>query len=111
MQDTPRMGRPGVSGGKGFGMNGLKNQRTLDFREGQADRRGENYHQQEGYEPSDGTGMPDLPDSAWIDPDLGQDACKWLDEYIDFSREWSPRAYDGFHIACGLWLLSTIAAR
>jgi hypothetical protein len=35
----------------------------------------------------------------------------WLDAYIAFSRRWSPRAYDGFHEACGLWVLSTVAAR
>jgi hypothetical protein len=34
-----------------------------------------------------------------------------LDLYVDFSRRWSPRAYEGFHEACGLWLLSTVAAR
>src|SRR5207248_11561637 len=27
------------------------------------------------------------------------------------SSKWSPRAYDGFHEAVGLWILSTIAAR
>lgn len=35
----------------------------------------------------------------------------WLDDYVEFSRKWSPRAYDDFHEACALWLLSTIAAR
>ncbi len=35
----------------------------------------------------------------------------WLDAYIAFSRAWSPRAPNSFHEACGLWLLSTIAAR
>jgi hypothetical protein len=42
---------------------------------------------------------------------MGAGACCWLDEYIAFSRKWSPRSFDGFHEACGLWLLSTIAAR
>ncbi|MDD1775983.1 MAG: DUF3987 domain-containing protein, partial [Candidatus Methanomethylicus sp.] len=41
----------------------------------------------------------------------GLDACSWLDEYIEFSKNWSPRSYDGYHEAVGLWLLSTIAAR
>jgi len=54
---------------------------------------------------------PALPDSARLDADLGLDACQWLDDYIAFSRKWSPRSFDGFHEACGLWLLSTIAAR
>ncbi len=35
----------------------------------------------------------------------------WLDAYIAYSRAWSPRAPASFHEACGLWLLSTIAAR
>lgn len=38
-------------------------------------------------------------------------ACQWLDDYIKFSQHWSPEAYDGYHEACGLFLLSTIAAR
>lgn len=54
---------------------------------------------------------PALPDAAWVDPALGADACPWLDSYIDFSRLWSPRAFDGFHEAVGLWVLSTVAAR
>ena len=37
--------------------------------------------------------------------------CKWLDDYIQFSRYWSPEAFDGYHEACGLFILSTIAAR
>jgi hypothetical protein len=35
----------------------------------------------------------------------------WLDAYIAFSRAWSPRAPEVFHESCGLWLLSTVAAR
>ncbi len=54
--------------------------------------------------------MPALPESARISESVGQGACKWLDDYIAFSRLWSPRGYDGFHEACGLWLLSTAAA-
>ena len=38
-------------------------------------------------------------------------ACQWLDDYIAFSRKWSPEAYDGFHEASGLFVLSTVAAR
>ncbi len=37
-------------------------------------------------------------------------ASPWLSAYVAFSRTWSPRAYDGFHVACALWLLSTVAA-
>jgi len=54
---------------------------------------------------------PPLPEAARVDPALGVDACKWLDDYIAFSREWSPRGYDDFHEAIGLWTLSTIAGR
>ncbi len=55
--------------------------------------------------------IPPLPDTSKVDPQLGRGACKWLDDYIAFSRKWSPRAFDGFHTACGLWLLSSTAAR
>ena len=55
--------------------------------------------------------MPELPAYAMLDEALGASACPWLDRYIDFSRAWSPRAFDAFHEACGLWLLSTVAAR
>lgn len=54
---------------------------------------------------------PELPESARVDQALGASVGKWLTDYENFSRLWSPRAYDGFHTACGLWLLSTIAAR
>lgn len=52
-----------------------------------------------------------LPDSAYLPEHLSDGASPWLDEYITFSRKWSPRAYEGFHEAVGLWILSTIAAR
>ena len=55
--------------------------------------------------------IPELPDFAGLPEDLGRDASPWLDLYIGFSRRWSPRSFDGFHEACALWLLSTIAAR
>lgn len=55
--------------------------------------------------------MPTLPETAVIDPVLGKEACPWLDAYVDFSRRMSPRGYDDFHEAIGLWLLSTVAAR
>jgi hypothetical protein len=62
-------------------------------------------------DPLDAEPVPALPESCRVDPALGRDACAWLDEYIGFSRQWSPRAYDGFHEACGIWTLSTVAAR
>ncbi len=54
---------------------------------------------------------PALPAFAHLPDELGRDACPLLDEYIAFSRQWSPRSYDDFHEACILWILSTIAAR
>ena len=55
--------------------------------------------------------VPALPERARLAEDMGADACPWLDEYVTFSRKWSPRAYDGFHESIGLWILSTVAAR
>jgi len=55
--------------------------------------------------------MPPLPAKAKIDPSLGDDACNWLNEYIAFSQKMSPRAYEDFHEAVGLFVLSTVAAR
>lgn len=59
----------------------------------------------------DHTHIPALPKSCQLDPKLGAKACHWLDTYTDFSKEWSPRGYEGFHEACGAFILSTIAAR
>jgi Protein of unknown function (DUF3987) len=58
-----------------------------------------------------GVDVPPLPDDARLPANRGQDASPWLDEYIAFSREWSPRAFEGFHEAGGLFVLSTIGAR
>jgi hypothetical protein len=55
--------------------------------------------------------VPELPPPARLPDSLGADVGPWLEDYIAFSRKWSPRSYDGFHEACALWLLSTIAAR
>jgi hypothetical protein len=58
-----------------------------------------------------GANVPDLPEEARLPPGLGHGACPWLDEYVEMSKKWSPRGYEGFHEAIGLWVLSTIAAR
>lgn len=55
--------------------------------------------------------MPELPESARVPAELGAGACPWLDRYIEYSRIWSPRAYNPFHEAAGLFVLSTVAAR
>jgi hypothetical protein len=55
--------------------------------------------------------IPPLPKSAVANADLARHAAPWLDEYIKYSHKWSPRSYDGYHEATGLWTLSTVAAR
>lgn len=55
--------------------------------------------------------LPPLPDKVKHDPAMAATACTWLDDYVLFSRKWSPRAHDDFHESVGLWLLSTVAAR
>jgi hypothetical protein len=55
--------------------------------------------------------IPLLDEGVQIPESLGINASPWLDEYINFSRIWSPMSYDGYHEAVGLFLLSTIAAR
>ena len=55
--------------------------------------------------------IPTLPASALVPNNLGVDACPWLDDYIHFSRQWAPRAFDDFHEAVAIWILSTIALR
>ena len=37
--------------------------------------------------------------------------CQWLDNYVEFSMKFSPRSPESFHQVCGLWVLSTVAAR
>lgn len=55
--------------------------------------------------------MPKLPSSVIIPEADGKAACPWLDEYVAFSKKWAPRAFEDFHEAIGIWVLSTIAAR
>ncbi|MBV6452070.1 MAG: hypothetical protein MHPDNHAH_02821 [Anaerolineales bacterium] len=54
---------------------------------------------------------PDLPKEAKLPHDLELAGCPWLDQYVEFSDKWSPRSFDGYHEAIGLWILSTVAAR
>jgi hypothetical protein len=42
---------------------------------------------------------------------ISESACPWLDKYVIFSQKWSPRSYESYHEAVGLWVLSTVAAR
>lgn len=52
-----------------------------------------------------------LPEGILPSENLGDKACLWLDKYVKFSTEWSPRSHESYHEAVGLWVLSTIAAR
>jgi hypothetical protein len=63
-----------------------------------------------GPEPSDPYACPELPAAVAAQAAHAEDASLWLNEYIQFSRKWAPRAYDGFHEACGLFVLATAAA-
>lgn len=59
----------------------------------------------------DAAGMPELPDAVEVDEQAALAASPWLNEYVRFSKIWSPRAHDDFHESVGLWLLATVAAR
>ena len=59
------------------------------------------------FQPED---MPKLPQSARVFPSVFP-SDDWLNRYVQFSTQWAPRSYSDFHVGCGLWLLSTIAAR
>jgi len=54
--------------------------------------------------------IPQLSKEAILPEDIGSDACPWLDEYVEFSRIWSPESFDGYHEACALAVLSIVAA-
>jgi hypothetical protein len=62
-------------------------------------------------EPSGSDGCPPLPRSAHIDEEQATNASLFLNDYIAFSTQWAPRAYEGFHEAVALFVLSTVAAR
>lgn len=54
---------------------------------------------------------PELPQEAQLPHELERAGCPWLDRYVEFSDRWSPRSFDGYHEAIGLWILSAVAAR
>lgn len=64
-----------------------------------------------GPEPSDPYACPELPAYAKVDDTRAAEASLWLDDYIQFSRKWAPRSYDGFHEGAALFGLSTTNAR
>ncbi len=55
--------------------------------------------------------VPPLPEGIAFTPEVSLGTSLWLDLYERYSREVSPEGYDDFHLACGLWVLSTVAAR
>jgi hypothetical protein len=64
-----------------------------------------------GPEPENPYACPELPETAAIDLRRAEDASPFLNDYIAFSRQWAPRAYDRLHETVGLFVLSTINAR
>jgi len=54
---------------------------------------------------------PPLPDHLQYPPEIAASACQWLDDYIAFSKKWSPRAHDSYHECIAMALLSTVAGR
>jgi hypothetical protein len=55
--------------------------------------------------------VPELLEMSRLDVRLGANACPELDMYIEFSREASSDAFDGYHAFCGMWLFSVIPGR
>jgi hypothetical protein len=76
-----------------------------------ASRHATESHAESALDPSAHPMAPPLPRAARLRPTLAADAAPWLQDYIQHSATWSPRAPQGFHTAVGLWMLSTIAAR
>ena len=70
-------------------------------------------HEQPAQHPQEETTAPAIIcpplEFGLLDPVLGRDASPWLDAFVAFSREWSPRSPDIHHIGVGLWLQSTIS--
>jgi hypothetical protein len=64
-----------------------------------------------GPQPTDPYACPELPAAARVDEARAAQASIFLDDYIAFSQQWAPRAYQGFHEAAALFALSTTAAR
>lgn len=67
------------------------------------------------YSPMQGGGeyssFIELSEKARISPEASRGACQWLDDYVDFSKEASPEAYEDFHTFVGIWVLSVVHAR
>lgn len=59
----------------------------------------------------DQANMPELPESAKLPPVSLSEVSPWLHRYCQYSMRYSPEGYHDFHVACGLWALSTVAGR
>lgn len=55
--------------------------------------------------------MPELPEQARRSVGLLPKVSPWLRGYMEYSKQFSPEGFKDFHLGCGLWLLSTVAAR
>ena len=55
--------------------------------------------------------IPQLPKAARLPIGLLPHVSPWLTQYVEYSRRMSPEGYDDFHLGCGVWVLSTAAAR
>lgn len=55
--------------------------------------------------------VPPLPEGIRLQTGLLPQVSRWLHSYVQYSRQVSPEGYEDFHLACGLWVASTIAAR
>jgi Protein of unknown function (DUF3987) len=55
--------------------------------------------------------MPQLPQNVQLPTGLLPQVSRWLDAYTQYSKRVSPEGYQDFHITCGLWVASTVAAR
>jgi len=54
--------------------------------------------------------VPELPLAAWVEADSSK-AGRWLDTYVAYAKERSPRTPETFHELAGLWCGSVVIAR
>jgi uncharacterized protein DUF3987 len=55
--------------------------------------------------------IPPLKEEALLPTGLLAQVSRFLSTYLAYSRRASPEGYEDFHLGCGLWVLSTVAAR
>jgi hypothetical protein len=56
-------------------------------------------------------GAPPLTKDELLPETLARNGCRWLDDYIRFSKRWSPGGYELHHEATGVWVASSVAGR